>query len=194
MRTCSRCALTKPDDGFGTHKSWCSQCVREYGAKWRAGLREPRRGQFAKVEGKVVCSRCGESEERKFYPSQLTRYRKGRRIETSLCRACHRKFFVAKGNEYMQRFQKRLRAQKRKYLRDFKESKGCAHCGDKRWQVLHFHHTDPNIKSGVLNAMAAQNAAWERIDEEIEKCDVLCANCHAMEHYRIRTEKKAKEA
>lgn len=66
------------------------------------------------------------------------------------------------------------------YLRDYKTSKGCADCGYNGHHVaLQFHHIDGNEKEfNVCNAKSIKQAK-----EEIEKCIVLCANCHAIRTY-----------
>jgi hypothetical protein len=39
-----------------------------------------------------------------------------------------------------------------------------------------------NHKREEVGSLAARGASWDRILEEIKKCDLVCANCH-----RIRT-------
>lgn len=47
--------------------------------------------------------------------------------------------------------------------------------------VMDFDHRDPGKKVGNVASMAVGSSV-ERLMEEIEKCDIVCANCH-----RIRT-------
>lgn len=55
--------------------------------------------------------------------------------------------------------------------------KGCVVCGYKEHHVaLHYNHIDPSTK--VRNVSRA--ASVKAVKEEIEKCEVLCANCHAV--------------
>ena len=57
----------------------------------------------------------------------------------------------------------------------------CENCG---WQgnqaALQFHHTDPEKKDFTIGNVA--NKKWEFIKNELEKCMLLCANCHAIKH------------
>lgn len=63
----------------------------------------------------------------------------------------------------------------------------CKRCGfDKHPAALEFHHTDPTIKKFEIGMVA--NKSWESIKEEILKCELLCANCHRIEH-SVRFEK-----
>jgi len=58
----------------------------------------------------------------------------------------------------------------------------CCRCGwDKHPAALQFHHTDPSIKEFNLNAntLLREKGNYE---EELSKCILLCANCHAIEH------------
>jgi len=68
----------------------------------------------------------------------------------------------------------------------FKELKGrlkCEECGEKHLACLEFHHPDPAQKEGTVGMMASH---WgkKRMLAEIEKCRVLCANCHRKVHYK----------
>lgn len=62
----------------------------------------------------------------------------------------------------------------------YKMSKGCSRCGyNEHPAALDLHHRDPNEKSfGISNR---RNIAWSKLLTEIEKCDVLCANCHRID-------------
>ncbi len=71
-----------------------------------------------------------------------------------------------------------VRTQIRVHLWKFKADKGCARCSEKDPRCLEFHHIDPDDKSFTLG----KAAKWETLEAELEKCIVLCCNCHAKEH------------
>lgn len=50
-----------------------------------------------------------------------------------------------------------------------------------------FHHKDPSTKSEDWGKMKTNNWSIERTKEELDKCVVLCHNCHSIVHYEIRT-------
>jgi transposase len=55
----------------------------------------------------------------------------------------------------------------------------CAVCGyDRSVAALQFHHLDPSLKRREINARGA-GIAIELLREEVRKCVLLCANCHA---------------
>lgn len=58
--------------------------------------------------------------------------------------------------------------------------RGCCVCGVRFPEVLHFHHRDPRTKT--MNLSNPTSTDWQIIKAEIRKCDVVCANCHAMIH------------
>jgi hypothetical protein len=45
--------------------------------------------------------------------------------------------------------------------------------------ALEFHHRDPSQK----DITPSKCKGWGSLKKEIEKCDMLCANCHRMRHY-----------
>jgi len=63
--------------------------------------------------------------------------------------------------------------------RQRKIDEGCSICGyNKCATSLHYHHTDPKTK--VISICRAYTSNWkkERIDKELAKCILVCANCH----------------
>ena len=56
----------------------------------------------------------------------------------------------------------------------------CEICGyDKNYSALEFHHLDPNEKDFTISK---KNSSWENIKKELDKCILICANCHREIH------------
>ncbi|MDO8564827.1 MAG: HNH endonuclease signature motif containing protein, partial [bacterium] len=51
----------------------------------------------------------------------------------------------------------------------------CGYC--KCDGALELHHVDPKQKSFSVGAKG-YTRSWEKVKEEIDKCVLLCANCH----------------
>jgi transposase-like protein len=72
---------------------------------------------------------------------------------------------------------KRRRVVKRKLIEDAGGS--CRLCGYRRWPgALQFHHVDPTSKEFHI-AHRGYSRSLARSRAEVEKCVLLCANCHA---------------
>ena len=84
---------------------------------------------------------------------------------------------------------KKRTAEKKKYQRiewdTFKRTLKCAKCSFSHPAALDFHHTDPTKKDGIVSKFS-KNGQYKRAMDEIEKCIVLCANCHRIHHYEER--------
>lgn len=65
------------------------------------------------------------------------------------------------------------------------ELKGCKcqMCGESRPSTLCFHHRDHDSKEIKLDSRSFANLKWSSIEKELEKCDLLCHNCHSVLHY-----------
>lgn len=66
-----------------------------------------------------------------------------------------------------------------KYIQ-YKETLRCTVCGESARECLEFHHTDPTKKD--INPSLAATYSTKKFLEEIDKCVVLCANCHRKVH------------
>lgn len=59
----------------------------------------------------------------------------------------------------------------------------CSRCGYKRnIAALEFHHLDPNEKEFQIDLRHFSNSSLEKLKQELDKCILLCANCHREEH------------
>jgi hypothetical protein len=79
----------------------------------------------------------------------------------------------------------RVEENRQKFVSVLQES-GCVDCGLTDFRVLEFDHIGTDKTSGVAT-LVGQGAKWERIEEEIAKCEVRCCNCH-----RIKTAERGK--
>ena len=78
----------------------------------------------------------------------------------------------------------RFRAVKLELLK-YKGSR-CVSCGYCLYEgSLQFHHRNPNEKEFELSKvkLGTNGMTMEKMKREVDKCDVLCANCHAELHY-----------
>jgi 5-methylcytosine-specific restriction endonuclease McrA len=76
-------------------------------------------------------------------------------------------------------------SKRRKKLRELaRQYKGgeCIICGYKQCQdALEFHHLNPKGKDFGLSSRGLTRS-WEKIKKEIDKCILICSNCHREVH------------
>lgn len=72
-------------------------------------------------------------------------------------------------------------------IAELKAVAGCRRCGIKDPRVLDFHHKDGEEKVLAVSQML-NRASWDSILLEVRKCDVVCANCHRIEHAEAEAE------
>ncbi|MEL0011655.1 MAG: HNH endonuclease, partial [Bacteroidota bacterium] len=59
----------------------------------------------------------------------------------------------------------------------------CEMCGESHPAALDFHHRDPSEKDTNLASVVGMGWSRDRIIREINKCDVICSNCHRKLHW-----------
>ena len=105
-----------------------------------------------------ICSQCGKELPLDAFPWRD----KSKGTRRANCKECH--------SNYM----------KKQYA--FKKMK-CAKCGESRGYVLDFHHIDPTQKENTIARMTSNKSNLNDIQKEVDKCIVLCANCHREFHH-----------
>jgi hypothetical protein len=119
------------------------------------------------------------------------------KTDKKLCTRCNQElplseFYQKRGVAYGSFYCKKCtntqtveRQQKRKM--EWVEYKGgkCEKCGyDKYIGALEFHHNDPSKKDFTL-AHVKLKTSDTKIQEELDKCTLLCSNCHREVHANI---------
>ena len=69
----------------------------------------------------------------------------------------------------------KIRLRNRQYISEYLIGKSCIDCGEKDPIVLEFDHFE-NKKENL--SILIQNSSIEKIEAEIKKCNIRCANCH----------------
>ena len=65
----------------------------------------------------------------------------------------------------------------------------CSNCGyDKCQNALELHHIDPSLKDSKTTKHLRQITDPVRLESELSKCILLCANCHRETHSGLHPE------
>lgn len=81
------------------------------------------------------------------------------------------------------------RARIKQFLTEIKLKQGCSECGYKEHpEALEFDHTSDN-KSFTVSRAIALGYSEKKILSEIEKCELVCANCHRVRTYNRRQQR-----
>jgi hypothetical protein len=91
---------------------------------------------------------------------------------------------IEKELDYIESYHARLAENSRKtfdrkanFVREYKD-RPCVDCGKSYpYYVMDFDHRDPTLKVFSIGHDGAK-FSYKKLKEEIEKCDVVCANCH----------------
>jgi hypothetical protein len=92
-----------------------------------------------------------------------------------LCSNCHKKLH-SDGNG-----SKNATIDRQNYV-EMKKSLKCEMCGETHPACLEFHHKDPKTKKFNISDAIRTTHSLEEILEEINKCTLLCSNCHLTQH------------
>lgn len=95
------------------------------------------------------------------------------------CKKCIKEYRVSTGRNTG--IDSRQYIDKRWFI-DYKFTLKCEKCGFSHPAALDFHHRDPKTKLFDISLTKITQSNQEKIFAEIAKCDVLCANCHRIEH------------
>lgn len=90
----------------------------------------------------------------------------------------------SKSKAKVQQTQKQLRKRNQTYIDNIKQKSFCQYCGCNNSKCLDFHHIDSSTKDDKISQLVANRVPISKIQDEIDKCIILCANCHRELHYK----------
>lgn len=118
-----------------------------------------------------------------------SKYKKGKKGYQPYCRECQRidrkRYYDLDPDRHRaQRMERKKKNQlqiRLNILQYFQENP-CTDCGISDVRVLEFDHVRGE-KEFDISMGKQRNLSWKRILKEIEKCDVVCCNCHKIRTY-----------
>lgn len=78
----------------------------------------------------------------------------------------------------IRRYKAEAVARNKKFVDDYLKTHPCVKCGEQDIIVLEFDHRNSAEKDRSVSKMATVGVSVEKLKAEMDKCDVLCANCH----------------
>lgn len=103
------------------------------------------------------CKDCQKIKDKKLYDNSLTR------------------------KEDIRKRQKIQSIKLREIIINLKKSSSCVNCGESRFYVLDFHHKKD--KKFDISQAPQKNVSINKLKSELNKCEILCSNCHREKHY-----------
>ena len=114
-------------------------------------------------EGLKQCTQCKQYKDKEkdyYWSNGHTR---------NICKECVKENERKKYQKHMEQFI------------EYKKTLKCKKCGETRYYLFDFHHRNPKEKDFIISDH--MRSSLESLKKEIEKCDVLCSNCHREWHY-----------
>lgn len=117
-----------------------------------------------------VCKECGKEKFLDLTKFPSAGIIKGVQYYRHKCTPCYSKQKIGECSLRMQKF------------REYKKTLSCNRCGYNDYRALEFHHFN-NDKDEFDPCVIARKRSWKNVINELNKCEVLCSNCHRIEHY-----------
>ena len=135
----------------------------------------------------MKCKDCGEDKDEKLFRVHRRKTKRGitKEYQYKTCKPClvkqHREWVTPEKLKRYAESSKRKRRSRKIWAIDYKGGV-CKHCNT----VVHeaafdFHHLNPKEKDMDVGLMLTRSE--EDIVKELDKCILLCANCHRIHHY-----------
>ncbi len=128
-----------------------------------------------------TCCKC----KRELQLEDFCKNKKRKDGHGSFCKECnkayHKKHYKLNKEEYLSANRVRINENKA-FIKNYKAERGCCRCPEKHPICLQFHHIDRNSKEMAISTAVGEGRSMKLVMLEIEKCIILCANCHFKEH------------
>lgn len=132
---------------------------------------------------KKICYNCKQEKEL----SEFSLDKRSKDKLQGICKICQKEYrkkhYLENKEDYLERT-KKARKKRNEERELYKSSKSCKICGETRWWVLDFHHRDPSKKEFNIGQISSRS--MHKMKKEMEKCDILCSNCHRDYHHKLK--------
>lgn len=129
----------------------------------------------------ITCLHCNHVGEEKDFGKS---YRPGQVKSNRTCHECRRKADKKYRENNRDKYNLRVKTKRvstKIWAVEYKGGK-CNHCdGVFHHSAFDFHHVDPETKESDLGLM--MNLNIDKLKAELDKCILLCSNCHRVHHF-----------
>ena len=164
LKKCPKCKSEKDLLEFNSQGKYCKVCHKANNAKWKA----------------ENATKHKQSQVKYYLKVKDTPEYKEKVLENG--KVYSRQYYSA--NTEKQKAVVRARTLSLKnYVISLKKEGCCVNCGCTDYRCLHYHHTGKETKRKAISLMVQGGVSLSALKDEIAKCVLLCANCHAIEHW-----------
>lgn len=129
------------------------------------------------------CSTCGLDKPLEEFSKNPSK-KDGLNGKCKLCHSIYRKqHYENNRQKYIDKAHVNRIKFRKWFNTEIKEKLVCSLCGEDRYWVLDFHHRNPEEKDSSVSELILSGSK-SKVLKEIEKCDVLCSNCHRDLHHQ----------
>lgn len=127
-----------------------------------------------------TCSKCHQEKSLEYFSINKRNKKDGRAWH---CKECHREHDRIRNSSPKRKqdqleTNKRLRERNRLYIWEYLSRNPCVRCKEADPIVLEFDHLESSTKVADVGTTVRRLWNIKKIQEEIDKCQILCANCH----------------
>jgi hypothetical protein len=131
-----------------------------------------------------ICTKCKTSKELIEYNNKKT----SRDGLSGQCRGCQKKYtrvHYKKNKKYYKNKARKYDSKIKEWFNDYRSKLKCEVCGEDHPSTFDFHHIYPSKKIENISVLVV-NGSLKKLQSELLKCKVFCANCHRKFHWNER--------
>lgn len=124
-----------------------------------------------------LCTKC--KIKKSFDEFYTDKHKKsGYRSNCKTCTAKSKANYYKNNKQAFRKASKKSITRNQEYVYNFLLKNPCCKCGESEPMCLDFDHIDPKSKDANICSLIFNCVSLDKLQSEIDKCQVLCANCH----------------
>lgn len=165
MKTCTKCHVQKPLEGFYKKGNSCKRCISDLYKNKYAKL-----SNMSSKKGYRRCKYCKLEKQNIYFLSKHQR----RKNFTVACTLCRKKKRTCSKREMCKNF-----------YESWKKSVSCLSCGINDYRIIQADHIGLKTYALSQSQYWASNGGIAAMETELKKCQPLCGFCHRLKTTRM---------
>lgn len=128
-----------------------------------------------------LCTKCNTRKNKKEFHKNKTKP-DGLQPHCKQCAKQHHTTWYQQNKKRVMQHTCNRRQRLNERIDKIKKQTGCVICGEDEVICLDFHHLSEHKKERNVSDMVRFGPSWDTLQQEIDKCIVVCSNCHRKIH------------